>query len=266
MFSRVIDDAPTGLNRKHLEQIVKFMQQTGEMTDLKIASSNAGSAVFLSNDKEDVYQYFQSLTVVDRIVSLMSEFVLEPRIETSIYICKGFGRRLQIHCEKRIEYSIFDYISKFQLYIPRDHLIVWEKMRPLNMMKKERLREFVVNNLLKLLWDIGRALYGLHNKYQVVHNDCRIDNIGITNQGNFALFDFDGSVKIGERDIYSRTDYDMLVKSIGSVSGDVDITQPIFFPGEKINLGTSLVKYVAKGNNNDYNYAYDYLENLTIVY
>ena len=108
-------------------------------------------------------------------------------------------------------------------------------------------------------------MYGLHNKYNIVQNDCRIDNIGITPKGDFALFDFDGSVNVGERDIYSKRDYDTLVESLQNITENTNIVNTIFRPSNSTNLMVELVKYLGK-QDNSYNEAYTYLENLSIIY
>lgn len=114
-------------------------------------------------------------------------------------------------------YGTFDYIVRLEDIIfftdrttDRIPILLWEKIVPLNSYSEEQKKEFVKQNLYKLLWDIGKALTTIH-KRNYVHGDPTIDNIGIKN-GNLCLFDFDASKVIGNK--IEEDDYRIFEHSI----------------------------------------------------
>lgn len=139
---------------------------------LSLKVSNGLSHVFVYTKYKDVYQIFKKEATVSRIVSIL----------------KNINNVIKIDY---IDYDLSKYITNIKKYDIDKKLIVWNKIRPLNSFKTEELQNIIIDNIFKLLWDIGKALTGLH-KNNILHGDCRIDNIGIY-EGNFVLFDFDGS-------------------------------------------------------------------------
>jgi len=93
----------------------------------------------------------------------------------------------------RVSYDFFRYLAKLVSYIP-DNILAWENHLCLNTLSNEVLKQLIIDNLPKFLWDIGSALHGLHVN-NIAHGDCSIDNIAIRD-GNFVLFDFDLSCRL----------------------------------------------------------------------
>lgn len=139
---------------------------------LKLKVSNGMSHVFVYSKYEDVYQIFKKHATVLRIVELLKS--VNNIIKTDY-----------------VEYDLLKYITNIKRYDIDKKLIIWNKIKPLNSFETEELQSIIINNIFKLLWDIAKALTGLH-KNNILHGDCRLDNIGIY-EGNFVLFDFDGS-------------------------------------------------------------------------
>jgi serine/threonine protein kinase len=181
--------------------------------DYNTTSSNGNSIVYISLTDSNVYQYFKYTQVVSSIKNMMQKFKQNSKVTRGIKLKKGFGPGSIVYLDTVITYNIFDYVSRY--ISTNGHTITWEKLKPLNSIPNVKL--FVIKNLYKILWDVEQALYAIH-KRGYVHNDCRIDNIGINKKGNFTLFDFDGSVKIGERHIYPDKDFKNLRESINFVT------------------------------------------------
>jgi len=129
------------------------------------------------------------------------------------------NKRNKLYFEENVlKYNNFDFIVNLVSYIP-NNVIVWKKVFCLNMLEGKELSSFILKNIKKLVWDISKALNTLHN-LNIYHGDCRIDNIGIYN-GNFILFDFDGS-KISNTKEYSLMEKDVydFISSIRFNVGD----------------------------------------------
>jgi len=213
----IFENIPAGLDRIKISNAIKFMKIDTDA--IKIASSNASSLVFIPRYDKNVYQYFSSEIISLRICEMMNILSENPTVLCELKMSKGFGKKSEKLLDETLEYNIFDYISRFEYCVVDDNIVVWEKILPMNSIQTDILPHFIEKNILKLLWDIGKALYGLHSK-GYVHNDCRIDNIGINNIGNFVLFDFDGTVQEGERNISKLVDYKTLKESIEFVTGE----------------------------------------------
>ena len=173
-------------------KVNKFIKES--FNDVEI--SNGNSYVFISNTCNNVYQYYKYDFISEDIFKLMSKINKKKR--NKIYFE-----------ENKIEYDIFDYLSQFVSYIPKN-IIVWKRHFCLNMLDKNYLEEFIEKNIFKLIWDICKALNGLHNM-NIYHGDCRLDNVGIYN-GNFILFDFDASkqTKTKEYNLMEKDLYDFI--------------------------------------------------------
>jgi hypothetical protein len=155
---------------------------------LKLKVSNGLSHVFVYTKYDNVYQMFKKEATVSRIVDILKS--VNNTIKTDY-----------------VEYDLSKYITNIKKYDIDKKLVVWNKITPLNSFKTEELQKIISCNIFKLLWDIGKALTGLHQN-NILHGDCRLDNIGIY-EGNFVLFDFDGSrVSDLEEDIFYKDFYD----------------------------------------------------------
>ena len=152
---------------------------------LSVKSSNGSSFVFISPEKNNVYQYFSNSKTVYKIIKILKK-ILKVNIQLT------FKNNI-------VEYNLYDFICQFISYKP--NIIIWKKHICLNFFDKEKIKKIINDNIVKLIWDIGKSLYALHEN-NISHRDARIDNIGILN-GNFILFDFDGSsLNVSNKDVY----------------------------------------------------------------
>jgi serine/threonine protein kinase len=217
-------------------------------------SSNGSSKVLVCNT--EAYQYFERNSVAKRIYAIISSLG-----NKCIYNCKlGTFYPRKIIFSATVEYDISDYIVPIRRTNFEENLLIWEKVKPLS--EITNISNFIETNIIKLLWDIGKSLYGLHSKGWV-HNDCRIDNIGISTTGNFILYDFDGTVELGERGKWRRRDYITFAESITYVTEKYRLSDLPRNVGEGGNLIIALIRhfYDTKGSG-----TVDWLENLKITY
>ena len=161
---------------------------------LDIKSSNGLSFVFILKNKDNVYQYFVNRITFDRITNLYNNI--------DFNILKTFYKGKQKYL---LEYNLQDFIPKLNKNMP-PNIIIWDKILCLNSFKKNEIEDIIMNNYIKIIWDINKALYGLYMN-NIIHNDTRIDNIGIKDE-KFVLFDFDGSVVCPSIDM-SNDSYDL---------------------------------------------------------
>ena len=174
-----------------------------DLSGFQAKSSNGTSFVCIKSDIPLAYQYFNNHSTSSKIYTIVSS--CDSKIKYTIYVDNK-----TYFCN---EYDLFDFIPRIKNYIEPSNLIIWEKILPLNALDNSRMKELIEKNIIKLLWDIAKALHGLHIN-NIYHGDARIDNIGIKNE-NFILFDFDGSKKVDSLDtqIMSK-DYRDFVRSI----------------------------------------------------
>lgn len=149
--------------------------------------SSGNSIIYIS--KHIVFQKFYSKKVAIRIVNIISN--LQKYTTYNIIIQNGFGKFKNILFKHRLHYETFNYIVPLIYYFHKENIITWKKISPLNMLSYGLSKQFLKKNSLKICYDISKALIALR-KNNIFHNDTVLDNIGIYN-GNFILFDFDGS-------------------------------------------------------------------------
>ncbi len=155
-----------------------ILKKFGKIESLDVKSSNDSSLVFISNESENVYQYFKYNNRAKYIFNLLN-FLSKNKI------CK-----IKFDDVINMEYNLFDYIARFVSYLP-NNILVWKKHTCLNSFNKEKIKKIIINNITKLLWDIGLCLV-MFNNNRISHGDPTIDNIGIIDN-KFILYDFDGS-------------------------------------------------------------------------
>lgn len=151
--------------------------------NIQCLESNGSSIVLYKEDSYFVLQYYLNKRICEKISNM---FLLDDKPLISYIVSNSFI--LSIH--------LFDHIPKLYGIIDTN-TIKWEKIQPLHLMYKnisisKDIENFLAINWLKFLFDIGKALYGLH-KYGYTHGDPSIDNIGINMKGNFVLFDYDSA-------------------------------------------------------------------------
>jgi tRNA A-37 threonylcarbamoyl transferase component Bud32 len=198
---------------------------------IKLISSSDTSVVLMLTGSftshPTVYQcYFDTDTYSD-IVKLVTEIELNREQSISMTLLRG-RPRLEKHY--KIDYKLDDYTVKAHGFYPDLQTIAWEKITPLNQISPDKISE----NLNQLIWDLGKALNGLHN-LGYLHRDCRYDNIGIKN-GKFILFDYNLSRKMTQNDQKSD-DYKALSESLASkLSPEMTQFVPISIQSYKLFL------------------------------
>lgn len=179
------------------DTMIRVLDKMGYVDNLEVKVSNGMSFVFISSEINNVYQYYVGTHTTKNIFNIINKIWQNKIIRINFY----FGT---------FQYNLYEYISKFVSYIP-DNIIVWKKHLCINSFDKDKIEKIINDNIFKLLWDISKCLYGLHQN-NISHGDVRIDNIGISNN-NFILFDFDGS-NIFEPDYDYSKDVSDFLRSI----------------------------------------------------
>lgn len=189
-FQDILDEGEVDINI-----ILNVQSVMKDMEDVIVKTSNGFSHVFIAQKNKEVYQYFRSSIVASRIINIYSNIknMIEIKINNHV-----------------LYYNLFHFIPKL-VNTHNNNIIVWEKHTCLNSFSKDKLKDIIINNFTKFLWDINKSLYGLHKNF-ILHGDARIDNIGIINN-NFILFDFDGSSIVENNDNFEKDIYDFF-KSI----------------------------------------------------
>lgn len=82
--------------------------------------------------------------------------------------------------------------SQLQVELSKFSTMIWKKITPLHSLKN--MQEYVIQNFDKFEYDMKFALDCLH-EIGYIHNDCSLDNIGIDENEQFILYDFDASKK-----------------------------------------------------------------------
>jgi len=203
-FQQIIDDGE--VSQDMLDLVLKKM---GDIDNLSVTSSNGMSFVFISKEKDNVYQYFKNDIKPKKIFNII------------YYISKNKTINI-LNIDNN--YDIFANIAEFVSYIP-ENIIVWKKHKCLNEFNSEKIEEIISENIYKLLWDIGKCLYAF-DKINLIHGDARIDNIGIIND-KFILFDFDNT-SFSNKESYNKDIYDFITSikfNLGKKSKEVFIPE-----------------------------------------
>lgn len=236
-YQNIIDEGEVTNNI--IQEVVKNM---GNVVNLNVKTSNGSSFVFITPEKNNVYQYFKYSTTTTRILKILKS-ITNDNIKLIVN-------------NNIIEYNLYDFICKFVTYIP-SNIIVWKKHTCLNSFEPEEIKKIITENLSKFLWDIGKSLYALHEN-NICHGDARIDNIGILND-NFILFDFDGS-RISnvdsEKDIYD------FIKSIEFNVGEVIWSNIKFFIPSSRHNSANFIKDIINIHKTDICTSSDIIKNL----
>lgn len=185
------------------DTMATVLDKMGYVENLDVKVSNGLSFVFISDEKNNVYQYFTHPNVARRIFDIVNR------------IWKNRLIKIDFHYSS-LRYNLYEHISQFVSYIP-DNIIIWKKHLCLNSFGSDKLIKIIKDNYYKLLWDISKCLCGLHiNK--ILHGDARLDNIGIIND-RFVLFDFDGAKIVTDSNFSFMKDISDFVESIKFNSG-----------------------------------------------
>jgi hypothetical protein len=209
-----------------------FLLMSGQkdIKNINIKVSNGLSAVFVSNDDTFVFQVYKLGKVSSKINSLLSNL----NTDIVVYFDLGYDDLI------KYEYNI---TKHYPLILGSyDCCIKWQKITPLNSFTKDKLFEIIKNNLVKLLWDIGKVLKGFH-KNGMYHGDSRIDNIGIKD-GNFVLFDFDSSNSCNSWDSITLRDFYIFITSIKFNLGDFYSEIEHKVPDNKLDFLNTLIESI----------------------
>jgi len=223
-----------------LDKAIKHM---GNVNTLEYKCSNCLSFVFISQEKNIVVQYYMYKNTCYKIKNIFDIINTHPDLITiKIYLRKD---------NYELKFDIKDYLAKFVSYEHEDSIITWEKHLCLNSFPKDELANIIVNNILKFIWDISKALYALHS-LSIMHGDPTIDNIGIRNN-NFILFDYDSS-KIDTNLISFNRDNWELLKSIKFNIGNEKwniIVKKYPFITDSDSIINDMVLFISKNTHKD---------------
>lgn len=219
----------------------------------KIESS--GSSIVEIKENQTI-QKFHSSKISERIGKIMMSLILNNPTSYRIFLQKGFGPNKKVLIDKKLIYNCFDYIVQFKYLLESEKTIVWEKITPLNRTSFGLKKNFLQSNWIKIMYDILKALYSLKT-INIIHNDTVLDNIGINNNNNFVLFDFDGSGNPEEKGKDFSVDVYTLKKSFKFY--DVEIP-------EKIDNISGMIEYLSKKLLKTELEIFEYLQNLKIKY
>jgi len=243
-FQNIIDDGEV------TEDILNIViKKIGDVSNLNALSSNGSSFVFITSERENVYQYFNYQNIVLNIVNIVKKIKENNIIK---FYLNDFN----------FEINLNNYICEFISYEPKN-IIIWKKHLCLNSFNDDKKREFIIKNILKLTWDIIKCLYALHEN-NIYHGDPTIDNIGILNN-NFILFDFDGSREIKQYEKYDLSKND-IYKFINSIKFNTNNNKII---EQYLYINKTSFEYLLNIIGNDElsdKESIEYLNNLKIIY
>jgi hypothetical protein len=227
------------------------IKKIGNVNELNILSSNGSSFVFISSERENVYQYFNYESI-----AIIIEKIFKKIKQKNIINIKLF--------ELEFDINIKNFICEFISYEPKN-IIIWKKHLCLNSYYEKYKKQFILKNLLKLRWDIGKCLYCLHEN-NIYHGDPTIDNIGILN-GNFILFDFDGSKEFENKDKSQLSKLD-IYKFNNSIKFNTDNDKTIKYELYKNITSYTFLETIVEyfDNTLNYNETVNKLNELEIVY
>jgi hypothetical protein len=183
-----------GLNKRKMDQLVKWLTSKGPGSDIQIKSSEGSILTFIFKSQNLVIQQYPEDQFGPK------EVVLRHLLQQQSGKVKEAG-------DAGPQYNLSDYITCIKEIVPEYQAIILEKVVPLNELfsagesegadaQQKKLIEFVRKNGPKIHFDIARAIHGLYEK-GLTQNDVRLDNVGIKN-GNFVLFDYNAAKPASE--------------------------------------------------------------------
>lgn len=223
-----INNMPTEYETAKLN-VIKTMNICEQYTDaieLKVYESSELSVVFISNQKNYVYQYFKDYYNFDQngqikkdsslaktlqaINSLTTLNMITNNIEIAITYNIGFKKYNLLN----YSFNLHQYIVNFFSFQLNPKILVWEKITPLNKIPQKNMKKFIRKNFTKLTWDIMHGLYAMHLSGRT-HGDCSIDNIGYRQDTKtFILYDFDMSEKTNGNKLKHVSDVNKFFNSL----------------------------------------------------
>lgn len=189
-----------------------YNEKDTSSTSMQVSSGL--STVYLEDNKaKQVFDKVESFNIVKRFLDEVKDY-------NSITVNFSCAEYQSSHAYKDREKTVcditipqFNFTDHFlqDMSVDEDNMtIVWNRIKTLNNI--ENIEEFITKNLIKLLWDIGKALTFIH-KLDIVHKDVSIDNIGYYNN-KFILYDYDSSnIEIDDNNLVIE-DYKSFIRSI----------------------------------------------------
>ena len=242
------------INKNILNIIIKHF---GNINKLEYKSSNGLSFVFISEEKYNVIQYYSHKNICIKIKNIFDTISKNNLINKKIYYKKVIYN---------LNFNIFNFIANFVDCKYEDNIIVWEKHQCLNFLKTDVLVDIIVNNIIKILWDISKGLCALHY-HNILHGDARIDNIAIKNN-YFVLFDFDSSNMSNDIVSFRKDNWDFLKSLEFNIGKEKWKTILINYPyiSDSDFIINDMLEYMAKKSNKNINIVIDELDSLRIIY
>jgi hypothetical protein len=183
-----------------------YNEKDTSSTIMKVSSGL--STVYLKDNKaKQVFDKVESFNIVKRFLDEIKDY----NSITINFSCAEYKGREKTVCDITIpQFNFTDHFLQ-DMSVDEDNMtIVWNRIKTLNNI--ENIEEFITKNLIKLLWDIGKALTFIH-KLDIAHKDVSIDNIGYYNN-KFILYDYDSSnIEINDNDLVIE-DYKSFIQSI----------------------------------------------------
>lgn len=176
-------------------------------------SSGLSTVYLKDNTAKQVFDKVESFNIVKRFLDEIKDY---NSITINFSCAKYQSSREYKDREKTVrditipQFNFTDHFLQ-DMSVDEDNMtIVWNRIKTLNNI--ENIQEFITKNLIKLLWDIGKALTFIH-KLDIAHKDVSIDNIGYYNN-KFILYDYDSSnIEINDNDLVIE-DYKSFIQSI----------------------------------------------------
>jgi len=180
----------------------------------RIVTSSGASEVTVK--KNSVVQKYNA-DAHDRVMRTLNVLLVKPMVTCEIKVKAGYGRRAVCQSDfvEKFTYDIFDYLVR-PVGFPDDSSIEFERIIPL-IEHDSRYQGHVVwkeipGERVKMLWNIGLALYGLHQK-GIIHGDATLDNAGFrASDGHYVMYDFDSTRAIN--DDTQLLDFGTIAKSL----------------------------------------------------
>jgi hypothetical protein len=174
----------------------KVANDEGSIDIKSIVFTESSGASFVYLEGDFAYQIYKDEGIVAICVEIQSRLFNKPTIP------------FIIDEERNItsEISSLNNIVPLISYNTELKYTKWLRFTPL---------QNIINNIHKLIWDIGKAIYSLHS-IDCYHGDSVLDNVG-ERDGRFILFDFNGSkfrgAGIDHRTLIAK-DYNLFFNSL----------------------------------------------------
>lgn len=189
-----------------------YNEKDTSSTIMKV-SSGLSTVYLKDNTAKQVFDKVESFNIVKRFLDEIKDY----NSITINFSCAEYQSSREYKDREKTVRDItipqFNFTDHFlqDMSVDEDNMtIVWNRIKTLNNI--ENIQEFITKNLIKLLWDIGKALNFIH-KLDIAHKDVSIDNIGYYNN-KFILYDYDSSnIEINDNDLVIE-DYKSFIQSI----------------------------------------------------